>query len=101
MYMLQRAVYIGFLLLQVWSGHRGVIGTEKAGTNNRNKNFNNDAWALVKSDNNKAINSLTGVTDGVFSLQSLAVGSTCGKSMFSYWYLANDGQVPYCFNVYQ
>ncbi|KAI8106684.1 hypothetical protein M9434_001338 [Picochlorum sp. BPE23] len=84
MYMLQRAVYIGFLLLQVWSGHRGVIGTEKAGTNNRNKNFNNDAWALVKADNNKAINSLTGVTDGVFSLQLLAEGSTCGKNYLGF-----------------
>jgi hypothetical protein len=68
-------VCLGFLL-QVWSVHHGVSGTKEARIDPKNDYFNNDAWDLVEAEN-KAITSLSELSDGVFSLQLAVARSAC------------------------
>jgi hypothetical protein len=73
--MVLRAVCLCFLL-QVWGDHYGVFGGEEARIDLKNDYLNNDAWDLVEAGN-KAITSLSELSDGVFSLQLAAVRSDC------------------------
>ena len=64
-------------LLQVWSRYQGVSGTQETRINAKSEYFRSNVWELVKAGN-KAITSLSELTDGVFSLQLLAERSDCG-----------------------
>lgn len=64
-------------LLQVWSSYQGVSGTEDTPLHAESKYLRSNAWELVKAGN-KAITSLSELTDGVFSLELFAERSDCG-----------------------
>jgi hypothetical protein len=73
--MLLRAFYL-CLLLEVWTAHHGIVGAEQAGTDLKNDYLKKDAWNLVEAGN-KAITSLSELSDGVFSIELAAVRSDC------------------------
>lgn len=68
-------VCLGFLL-QVWSLPYGVSGSKGDAIDSKDDYFNNDAWELVEAGN-KAITSLSELSDGVFTLQLAVARSAC------------------------
>lgn len=73
--MVLRAVCLCFLL-QVWGDHCGVYGAGDARIDLENDYLNKDAWDLVEAGN-KAITFLTELSNGVFSIELVAVRSDC------------------------
>lgn len=68
-------------LLQVWSKYHRVSGSEETRINATSTYFRINAWELVEVGN-KAVTSLSELTDGVFSFELLAERSDCGRGTF-------------------
>ncbi|KAI8109752.1 hypothetical protein M9434_001031 [Picochlorum sp. BPE23] len=81
--MVQVIVCLCFLL-QVWSKYHRVSGSEETRINATSTYFRSNAWELVKAGN-KAVTSLSELTDGVFSFELLAERSDCGREYLGFY----------------